>query len=419
MEPSRSYPILLARLKKRFEENPNRKLWLVGIVLCRPQLKIAREEIIPSLSYFNRESGKNIDFFFAGYDVKPVEDSECVPIQTGISSRPDWYFNPDEFDRVVEEIRDKTKKRYRYTGGCDLILVNCLHSETGEAWLDFSDSALAPLEVLRNQGRLPDTSHFFKSIFDYCRASNTGDPAWGFGVDAEPGSSLVELCDKFLSQSNRVENLGASRAAPIQKSDLKKSQVNQLDGNLLKGPFRYDLPIRSLILPSGIKYLVQTRYAEVLDKMFTKDDGLYSVRKSHLDFATIATLFEIGRWKEEHPDWSEIKLKKEARADFQRIQDDSKRLAQSFRQQFSRWLRKLGIDADSVVTADRKNPGYKLGSGWHSRRAVIGDSEVGLFPAGGNIENNSGEEEPYSSGQKPNSSTSDDGGYDPQEVSRT
>lgn len=179
MEPSRSYPILLARLKKRFEENPNRKLWLVGIVLCRPQLKIAREEIIPSLSYFNRESGKNIDFFFAGYDVKPVEDSECVPIQTGISSRPDWYFNPDEFDRVVEEIRDKTKKRYRYTGGCDLILVNCLHSETGEAWLDFSDSALAPLEVLRNQGRLPDTSHFFKSIFDYCRASNTGDPAWG------------------------------------------------------------------------------------------------------------------------------------------------------------------------------------------------------------------------------------------------
>ena len=162
--------------------------------------------------------------------------------------------------------------------------------------------------------------------------------------------------------------------------------------------------------------MVQTRYAEVLDRMFTKDDGLYSVRKSHLDFTTIATLFEIGRWKEEHPEWSEIKLKNEARANIQRIQDGSKRLAQSFRQQFSRWLRKLGIDADSVVTADRKNPGYKLGLGWHSRRAVIGDSEVGLFSAGGNIENNSGEEEPYSSGQKPKSSTSDDGGYDPQEV---
>lgn len=356
----------------------------------------------------------SIDFFFAGYDVKPVEGSECVPIKTGISSRPDWYFNSDEFERFVEEIRDKTNKRYRYTGGCDLILVNCLHSETGEAWLDFSDSALAPLEVLRNQGRLPDTSHFFKSIFDYCRASNTGDPTWGFGVDAEPGSSLAELCDKFLSQSNRVENLGVSRAAPIQKSDLKKSQMNQQEGKLLKGPFRYDLPTGSLILPSGIKHLVNIRYAEVLNQMFAKDDGFYSVRKSCLDFMTIAALFEMGRWKEDHPNWSESKLKQEARINKNSIRDNAKSLAQEFRRQFSRWLRRLGIDADSVITADRKNDGYKLGSGWNSGRAVIGDSEVGLFTAGNRIENNEDETEHPDEESNTKGITSDAGDYNPQ-----
>ena len=398
----------------RFEENPNRKLWLVGILLCRPALKLAQEEIIPSLSYFHRESGKNIDFFFAGFDDNPAKNAEGVSVKTGITSRPEWHFDVDEFTRFAGDIHDKTNKRYRYTGGCDLILVNCLYSKSGEVWLDFDNSALAPLEVLRNQGRLPDTSHFFKSIFDYCRAANTGDPAWGFGVDAEPGSSLAELCDKFLNQSNRVETLGATRTAPIQKSDLKKSQMNQQEGKLLKGPFRYDLPTRSLILPSGIKHFVDIRYAEVLNRMFAKDDGFYSVRNSCLDFMTIAALFEMGRWKEDHRNWSESKLLQEARINKNSIRDNAKSLAQEFRRQFSRWLRGLGIDADSVISADRKNDGYKLGSGWNTGRAVIGDSEVGLFTAGSRIENNQDETEHPDGDSGMKGITSDAGDYNPQ-----
>jgi hypothetical protein len=387
MEASKSFPVLMDRLRRRFEQNPNRKLWLVGIVFCRPQLKLAREEIIPSLSYFHRESGRNIDFFFAGFDGELVPDPERISIETGISSTPEWQFDPDEFARFADEIRIKTNSRYRYTGGCDVFLMNCVYSPIGEPKLDFERAALAPLEVLRNQGRLPDTSHFFKSIFDYCRAINNGDPTWGFGVDAVPGSPLIELCEKFLKQSNEVENLVATKAAPTAEIDRAKPQLNQQPGKLLDGPFRYDLQAKSLIMPSGIRHRVDTRYAEVLDRMFTKEDGFYSVRKSDMDYVTIAALFEVGRWKERHPKWSEAQLEQEARAKGMVIRNNAKKLAQEFRRQFSRWLRDRGIDAGYVITVDRKNDGYKLGAGWHPRRAVIRGSEVGLFAIGNEIEN--------------------------------
>ena len=387
MKSSKSFPILLERLKERFKENPNHKLWLVGIVLCRPQLKLAREEIIPSLSFFHRESGKNIDFFFAGFDEKPADDSDNVPIKTGISSRPDWNFNLDEFGRFADEIRRKTDNRYRYTGGCDLILVNCLHSETGDAWLDFNDSALASLEILRNQGRLPDTSHFFKNIFDYCKAVNATDSGWGFGVDAEPGSSLVELCEKFLKHANTAQTISSVKTTLGESADKDKSPKSKKHGELNKGPFRYDLGTRNLILKSSrIQIEVQTRYAEVLDGMLKKQGGQYAVRQSHLDYTTVATLFDLGRLKEDHPDWDHKKLQSELRRRMDFPDAKLKKIAQEFRRQFSDWLRDNGIDADYVIKADRNNKGYKLGIGFHSTRAATGDSEAGLKTIGGKIE---------------------------------
>ena len=112
MHPSKSYPILLTRLKQRFQENPDRKIGLVGIVLCRPELKMVREEIIPSLDYFNRVSGSNVDFFFAGFDGDPVSNPDSSKVKTGISSRSKWHFDDEEFDRFAQDLFTQSGQRY-------------------------------------------------------------------------------------------------------------------------------------------------------------------------------------------------------------------------------------------------------------------------------------------------------------------
>jgi hypothetical protein len=62
MIPAISYRQVCNNLASYF--HAGRRVRLVGLVFCRPQARLAREEIIPSLPYFHCRSGEHCNFYF-------------------------------------------------------------------------------------------------------------------------------------------------------------------------------------------------------------------------------------------------------------------------------------------------------------------------------------------------------------------
>jgi hypothetical protein len=246
MEPAKSYLDLLARLKAKFSSTPMHNVRLLGLVFCRPDNKLAREEILPSLGYYHHRSAKNIDFYFAGFGTTSAHEGSDIVISTGVESKPEWTFNLKSFGEFCHEIERRTY--WKYSGGSDFMLVNCHYDEKDEPQLDFEGAVILTLEVLRQQRRLPDVGMLFENIFRHCEAARKGDEAWDYGLDAEPGSALMELC-KFLLDPAAVGGKpidAESSSEPAKKIDVKDSAPQT--PVLIKGPFRYDLAKGALIV---------------------------------------------------------------------------------------------------------------------------------------------------------------------------
>jgi len=376
MNPSKSYIQLLAHLKEKFSDNPKRHVRLLGLVFCRPDNKLAREEILPSLAYYHNRSGKNIDFYFPGFDSNAPRESSDVVVHSGIPSKSEWVFNLKSFGDFQEQIESETS--WRYSGGSDFMLVNCHYDDKGEPHLDFDGAVILTLEELRRQNRLPDVGIFFEKIFRHCEQFEQSDEAWGCGLDAVPGSALMGLCNSFLTDAGGVKPVGVVPSGePVIEVDSKESAPQAPD--LITRTFRYDLGTRSLIImEQKRKLIVPIQFAEVMNQIFKREPGLYAIRASHLDCLNTAMCWENGKMKRDCPSISDRQLMEKLRPRISNIKKDQKKLSQEFRRQFSDWLRENGIEANSVIMADRRNGGYKLGVGWHPNRMVINDSEVGI-----------------------------------------
>src|SRR5688572_6394124 len=98
METAKRYVELIAHLKGRYLANPKHKTRLLGLVFCRPDKALAKQEILPSLPYYHRRSGKNVDFYFAGFDDKLVSERAGDAILSGNPSKPVWNFDLELFE---------------------------------------------------------------------------------------------------------------------------------------------------------------------------------------------------------------------------------------------------------------------------------------------------------------------------------
>ena len=198
----------------RYEENKrfqigskNRRL--IAILFCRPELDLMKSAIIPSLHYFHRRSGGNTAFYFGGFELD-LEDfcledqnqAAKVVVKADTASRTivkevqgrlvgekntyfsiegpgrTWYFIPDSFNEFRKEVEQETA--WRYSGGCDMILLNSKHRPGApEADLDFSSSLVLKLDEVQKLVATPTISRLFEAIFQYAEAQNSDDPAWG------------------------------------------------------------------------------------------------------------------------------------------------------------------------------------------------------------------------------------------------
>ena len=161
----------------RYKDRERGDVRMVGIRLAPAEVRLARDEIIPSLDYFHHRSGNNIDFFCGGYrryGYAPRPDERKVS-----SDQPPWIFSASAFDRFRQEI--ETLCRWRYSGEADLLLVNGHYdAEAEEANLDFKSAIACDLDKMIRDGAIQSVRRFFESVFQFTDSSDGKDPTWGF-----------------------------------------------------------------------------------------------------------------------------------------------------------------------------------------------------------------------------------------------
>lgn len=78
--------------------------------------------------YFNVRTGNTWDLFFPGYhqsdDHRLERAAGSRPVGRGFASG--WYFNARDFDVFRRHVESASGKRWRYSGGTDLVLVTAL-----------------------------------------------------------------------------------------------------------------------------------------------------------------------------------------------------------------------------------------------------------------------------------------------------
>jgi hypothetical protein len=181
---------------------------LVALLFARPDLPLAKEEIIPSLPYYHVRSGRTINFYCAGYKTG-LGFPDDVLIAQDVGGY-DCFFSTERFNEARSEIT--AHSTWEYSGGCDLILANAglrmnpSAPSRPEAYLDFSTALSVNLEKMKAEHAIDSVAGFFEQIIKFTEKYNGSDPTWGFS-DAEArtlaGSALKSVVLSLLPKSIR------------------------------------------------------------------------------------------------------------------------------------------------------------------------------------------------------------------------
>jgi hypothetical protein len=188
---------------QRFEKNPEKQNRLIGLLFCRPELDLMKNEIIPSLPYFHARSGGNTAFYFAGFEtvddflwheentgtatilpVKEGQSSSAVEIEGQLSGEQGyftvqgplnrhWYFVPKSFNRFRADMQKMT--RWEYSGGCDMLLLDSRRA----MGLDFRSALVIRLDKIKEFQATPNVGQLFEVIFQYAEQQDEISPTWG------------------------------------------------------------------------------------------------------------------------------------------------------------------------------------------------------------------------------------------------
>ncbi|OGW32867.1 MAG: hypothetical protein A2X59_03815 [Nitrospirae bacterium GWC2_42_7] len=207
MIPVRSLTEVIERLRDQFRyEDPHKRTKLLGILFCRPQLKAAKDEVIPHLNYFHVRSGPHVDFFFAGFHriQDHISDGPFAYEVDGVDGEK-WIFDEREFNRWRYELEQASK--WRYSGGNDLVLANARYDdEHREPYIDLGHAVCMNLEEAQQSGASPELSMILEGIFRYAESPDLKDPVWGLSDESGKrigGNALRKLFVSILPEALR------------------------------------------------------------------------------------------------------------------------------------------------------------------------------------------------------------------------
>lgn len=160
----------------RYEDSPIGHVRLIGILFAPIGSPLAQTEIIPRLGDFHHRSGKNVDFFLAGYGACCPPPS-YVPVPNALSDG--WTYSSSAFSHFCDQLESYTN--WNYKGGCELLLVNAKYKRsTSKVIVDFRTAIVCDLDKMKLDGAIDSVPRFFEDIFRYAKSCSGEDPAWGF-----------------------------------------------------------------------------------------------------------------------------------------------------------------------------------------------------------------------------------------------
>jgi hypothetical protein len=130
-------------IKARWRGGPNILAFLFALPDC---------EVIRSLDargdYFDHRTGSTWDLFFPGYyKSQKGRDFESATGSHPIGDRytSDWYFSPVSFNGLRAHVEEASERRWQFSGGADLVLVNGWLPETGDPTVDWASTVSGQL----------------------------------------------------------------------------------------------------------------------------------------------------------------------------------------------------------------------------------------------------------------------------------
>ncbi len=180
----------------RYPAEGNGDIRMVGLLFAPAEVRLAKDEIIPSLEYFHHRSGNHIDFFCAGYSRYGFTPGERPVTQDD----PSWMFSLELYDRFRREV--ERHSRWRYSGEADFLLLNAKRGyESDTASLDFSSTIVCDLDRMIREQAIHTVRRFFEDVFRFAEGVQAPDPTWGFSDEMgvrTAGSALKRVILSLL-----------------------------------------------------------------------------------------------------------------------------------------------------------------------------------------------------------------------------
>ena len=167
----------------RWAGGPN----VLALLFCQPDSAAFRSLDLRG-QYFDHRTNSTWDLFFPGYyksDESECFEDQCGALPVGNEFASDWFFHPGEFNRFREQVEERSKGLFQYSGEADLVLVNAYLPDQGIVTVDWESTACASLVDPHDGAARVTLSQAIERISrDIENALGEADYGLGAGVDA-------------------------------------------------------------------------------------------------------------------------------------------------------------------------------------------------------------------------------------------
>lgn len=126
--------------------------------LCQPDSAPA-EELRRRRAYFDIRTGDTWDVFFPGYyQYGSMDDPHAIELDEY------WAFSPRAFDTFRRDLERETNRRWRYSGGSDLVLLNAVVDRSGAVTVDYDSVISGPMTDSRDGARTLTLAQVIEAI---------------------------------------------------------------------------------------------------------------------------------------------------------------------------------------------------------------------------------------------------------------
>ena len=180
---------------------------LTGILLARPEDKVAKDLVLPNLEYWHYRSDNYTDFFCAGYI--PIDFvSAAKPVGVNIKG-VEWGFSLPAFIEIVDIL--EREAQWKYEGDTCLLLLSS-YFDGQCARLDFRRCLRLNLREALDDKAISTPTQLVDGIFDIAKKINEGhqDPVWELSeklghkvIKSGVKDALLSLLPSWLAPSTK------------------------------------------------------------------------------------------------------------------------------------------------------------------------------------------------------------------------